>query len=99
MLIGAATPTNAVANAFGSLFVLLSMLVAGYFVNKEEMPEWCKIFSRLSYLNYGYSGLLINEFSTASEEFTFTALISGDRFPPLRIQGRKLGTFLKTKGV
>lgn len=87
MTIGAATPTNAVANALGSLFVLVFLLFAGYFLNKDEMPEWCKVFSLISYLNYGYAGLVINEFLDAPGEFIFTALIDSDDFVPLRIRG------------
>ena len=88
MMIGAATPTNAVANALGSLFVLISLLFAGYFLNNDEMPRWCRIFSLVSYLNYGYSGLVVNEFHNAPGEFEFTALIDSQEFVPLRIRGQ-----------
>eukprot|EP00210_Caulerpa_lentillifera_P005025 g4799.t1 len=93
MTIGAATPTNAVANALGSLFVVVFLLFAGYFLNKDEMPKWCKALSHLSYLNYGFAGLVINEFKDAPGEFRFTALIDDDdvdrkdKFESLRIPG------------
>ena len=90
MMIGAATPTNAVANALGSLFVLISLLFAGYFLNNDEMPRWCRVFSMVSYLNYGYSGLVVNEFLNAPGEFEFTALIDSQEFVPLRIRGMTL---------
>lgn len=101
MTIGAATPTNAVANALGSLVVLIFLLFAGYFLNKDEMPKWCKLFSHLSYFNYGYAGLVINEFKDAPGEFVFTALIDKDKedndgdgekdeFPELRVYGKMI---------
>ncbi|CAD7697824.1 unnamed protein product [Ostreobium quekettii] len=93
MMIGAATPSNSVANAVGSLVIMVSLLFGGFLVNKDEIHDhvsWLvSAFANLSYFNFGYEALAVNEFDKAPVDFIFTAPITfkGQKLPPLRIQG------------
>ncbi|GFR46199.1 hypothetical protein Agub_g7730, partial [Astrephomene gubernaculifera] len=85
--IGAAAPSNAVANLVGSLALMLLLLFGGFLLNKESVPGYCAWLSRASFFNYAYEALAINEFHHFPADFTFTAPIETSKLPPLRISG------------
>eukprot|EP00798_Chlamydomonas_sp_ICE-L_P020669 gene20669-27459_t len=81
MAIGAAAPSNTVANMVGSLTVMLLLLFGGFLLNKDKIPVYCKWISSTSFFNYAYEALAVNEFHHFPADFTSGVL------PPLRITG------------
>ena len=76
MAIGIVTPSNAVANVCGLLVLLVSVLCGGFLLNRQgdtatstnPVVGW---LTSLSFVNYAYEALLINEFLGAGT-FHFT---------------------------
>ena len=76
MAIGIVTPSNAVANVCGLLVLLVSVLSGGFLLNRQgdtatstnPVVGW---LTSLSFVNYAYEALLINEFLDAGT-FHFT---------------------------
>ncbi|EFJ49894.1 hypothetical protein VOLCADRAFT_104135 [Volvox carteri f. nagariensis] len=87
MAIGAAAPSNSVANLVGSLTLMLLLLFGGFLLNKDSVPSYCAWISKASFFNYAYEALAINEFHRFPRDFTFTAPIKTSALPPLRISG------------
>ncbi len=54
MAIGAAAPSNALANLVGSLTLMLLLLFGGFLLNKEAVPGYCAWVRRASFFNYAY---------------------------------------------
>lgn len=54
MAIGAASPSNAVANMVGSLTLMLLLLFGGFLLNKDKVPHYVKWLSDFSFFNYAY---------------------------------------------
>lgn len=54
MAIGAAAPSNALANLVGSLTLMLLLLFGGFLLNKEAVPSYCAWVRRASFFNYAY---------------------------------------------
>ncbi|CAM9153959.1 unnamed protein product [Scytosiphon promiscuus] len=50
------------AQSFSFVLVLTLMLFGGFYVNSENIPEGLRWFQYLSFLFYGFGGLLYNEF-------------------------------------
>ncbi|GIL42172.1 hypothetical protein Vafri_236 [Volvox africanus] len=87
MAIGAAAPSNPIANLVGSLTLMLLLLFGGFLLNKGSVPPYCAWISKVSFFNYAYEALAINEFHYFPEDFTFTAPINTTKLPPLRVTG------------
>jgi len=72
---------------------MVSLLFGGFLVNRDEIHDrvsWLvSAFANLSYFNFGYEALAVNEFHKAPVDFIFTAPITfkGQKLPPLRIKG------------
>ena len=50
------------AQVIASLWMLGSMLVAGFYIPESEIPVWLRWIRYVSFVFYGYVGLIINEF-------------------------------------
>ncbi|KAL6746090.1 P-loop containing nucleoside triphosphate hydrolase protein [Haematococcus lacustris] len=87
MAIGAASPSNSVANMVASLALMLFMLFGGFLLNKERVPSYCRALSATSFFNYAYEALVINEFHAFPADFFFTTPLATSVLPPLRITG------------
>ena len=61
MCIGACFPDTKIANAFASLAVLLSILYSGLILSQHTMGSFAKFGADLSYMNFAFEALLINE--------------------------------------
>ncbi|ORX58024.1 hypothetical protein DM01DRAFT_351938 [Hesseltinella vesiculosa] len=51
----------AVANLLANLVMLFSMLFGGFLLNKEHIPSVLSWLQYLSFFNYGYEALIVNE--------------------------------------
>ena len=59
MLIGAAAPSNSVANMAGSLAIMLFLLFGGFLLNKDQVPWYCAWIANASFFNYAYEALAV----------------------------------------
>jgi len=87
MAIGAAAPSNSVANMVASLVMMLLLLFGGFLLNKQRVPVYCRWIAKLSFFNYAYEALAVNEFHGFPVDFYFTSPIKTSVLPPLRITG------------
>lgn len=62
ILIGAIAPTVASGNVIATLAILCQSLFAGFLVNKGSMPTYLSWLQYLSFWNYSFEALMINEF-------------------------------------
>ncbi|KAJ8656456.1 hypothetical protein O0I10_007779 [Lichtheimia ornata] len=49
------------ANLFSNLVMLFSMLFGGFLLNKDHIPSFLSWLKYLSFFNYGYEALIVNE--------------------------------------
>lgn len=59
--IGAIAPSVAAGNVTATLFILSSALFGGFLLNKDSIPAYLSWIQYLSYWNYAFEALLINE--------------------------------------
>lgn len=59
--IGAIAPTVASGNVMATLFILASSLFSGFLLNKDSIPAYLSWIKYLSFWNYAFEALLINE--------------------------------------
>lgn len=59
MMIGAAAPSNSVANMAGSLAIMLFLLFGGFLLNKDQVPWYCSWIAGVSFFNYAYEALAV----------------------------------------
>lgn len=59
----AASSSIPVAVAFYMIFLVASLLLGGFMIGKEQLPSGAQWLFYLSYFFWGYSGLMINEFT------------------------------------
>ena len=45
------------------VLILLLLIFAGFYMELDQLPPWCAWVKYLSYLYWGFSGMLVNEFS------------------------------------
>jgi ABC-type multidrug transport system permease subunit len=55
--------TVALANSVAFVTILLLLIFAGFYMELDQLPPWCAWLKYLSYLYWGFSGMLVNEFS------------------------------------
>ena len=60
MMIGAAAPSNSVANMAGSLAIMLFLLFGGFLLNKDQVPWYCAWIASASFFNYAYEALAVS---------------------------------------
>ena len=53
----------ALANTVALVIILLLLIFAGFYMELDQLPPWCAWLKYLSYLYWGYSGMMVNEFS------------------------------------
>jgi len=92
MCIGAATESHTIANMVGSFVVLAQLLFGGYLVDNSKLPAAIKWLEYLSFINYAFEALAINEFS--GHGYNYTA--EGDDAFYLPVEGEDV---LKTFGL
>ena len=85
MAIGAASPSNRVANFVGSLTILVLSLFGSFLMNKGNLPAACEWISDVSFLQYAYEALVVNEFH--NQKALFTLKVPIDSLPPLSVNG------------
>jgi hypothetical protein len=61
LAISCGTPSLSVGNLVSILTLLFFMLFGGFLVNKQSMPVFVKWLKWLSFLNYGFEVLMVNE--------------------------------------
>ena len=75
MCVGIISPSNASANVIGLLALLVSILCGGFLLNKQDPHSGGSVavtwLEELSFVNYAFEALLINEFLNAGT-FYFT---------------------------
>ena len=75
MCVGIISPSNASANVIGLLVLLVSILCGGFLLNKQDPHSGGSVavtwLENLSFVNYAFEALLINEFLDAGT-FYFT---------------------------
>jgi ABC-type multidrug transport system ATPase subunit/ABC-type multidrug transport system permease subunit len=59
--IGAIAPSVASGNVTATLFILASSLFSGFLLNKDSIPSYLSWIKYLSFWNYAFEALLINE--------------------------------------
>lgn len=62
------------ANLFASLGILFSMLFGGFLLNKERMPLMLKWLPRLSWFNFAFEALVVNELANVVLRDTTAAI-------------------------
>ena len=62
VFLSAAVKDVAKASTFASIFMLTTFLVAGFFVQTDDMPPWITWLRFLSFNSYSYSELMQSEF-------------------------------------
>ncbi|KAL3154966.1 hypothetical protein ABBQ38_011494 [Trebouxia sp. C0009 RCD-2024] len=85
--IGAAVSSVRVANLLGSLGIMMFLLFGGFLLNRDQVPWYCTWIADLSYFNYAYEALAVNEFHHAPVDFIFTSPLDDSILPPLRVSG------------
>jgi ATP-binding cassette subfamily G (WHITE) protein 2 len=65
MCIGACFRDTKIANAFASLAVLLSIMYSGFILARHTMGGFARFVTKLSYMNFAFEALLVNEFHGA----------------------------------
>ena len=60
-LIGASLPKLSIANLIASLLILFSMLFGGFLLNKDHIPGFLSWLQYLSFFNYAFEALIVNE--------------------------------------
>jgi ABC-type multidrug transport system ATPase subunit/ABC-type multidrug transport system permease subunit len=50
------------AQVIASIWMLASMLVAGFYISESQIPVWIRWIRYVSFIYYGYIGLVMNEF-------------------------------------
>jgi len=82
MCVGIASPSNASANVVGLLALLMSILCGGFLLNKEDPHSGGSVavtwLENLSFVNYAFEALLINEFLDAGT-FYFTPKLTDSK--------------------
>jgi len=72
LAISAFTPSLSLGNLIAILLLLFFMLFGGFLVNKQSMPSFIIWLKWLSFLNYGFEVLLVNELNNLSIRFNPT---------------------------
>ena len=87
MAIGAASPSNRVANYVGSLAILILSLFGSFLMNRGDLhgASFSRWISNLSFLQYAYEALVVNEFHDSLMLYTLKVPI--ESLPPLRVNG------------
>jgi ABC-type multidrug transport system permease subunit len=62
LIIAAIAPSVAAANVISIIIILASTLFGGFLLNKDSIPNWLLWAPYLSFWNYAFEALLINEF-------------------------------------
>merc|ERR1711959_206210 len=70
MCVGAVTESHTIANMIGSFVVLAELLFGGFLVNNTQIPPAVGWLRHLSFINYAFEALAINEFTGHSYNFT-----------------------------
>jgi len=64
MMISASTPSLSLGNLIAILLLLFFMLFGGFLVNKRSMPWFVGWLRWLSFMNYSFEVVMVNELST-----------------------------------
>lgn len=62
LVIASLAPNVAAANVIAIAAILVNTLFGGFLINKNTLPNWLSWLFYLSYWNYSFESLLINEF-------------------------------------
>ena len=73
ILVGQLSRSNAVSNVIGTLAVLIFVVFGGFFLNKNTIPIGLQWLANISFFNYAYEVLVVNEFHYTNTMFNFTA--------------------------
>ena len=76
ILVGQISKSNSIANVIGTLSILVFVVFGGFFLNKNSIPRGLKWLADISFFNYAYEVMVINEFHYTDAMFNFTAPLS-----------------------
>ena len=62
----AAAPTTQIASSIAPVFMVLMLLLGGFYVNTDNIPRWCRWVSKLSFVRWSFAALAVNEFDNLS---------------------------------
>ena len=63
LFLSASTPDIHTATSLASPLMIIFLLFGGFYANLETMPIWIGWLQYFSFINWGFQGLIINEFS------------------------------------
>mmetsp|Transcript_15663 Transcript_15663/g.27086 ORF Transcript_15663/g.27086 Transcript_15663/m.27086 type:complete len:488 (-) Transcript_15663:808-2271(-) len=61
--VAALSPNMDIANALLPTYVVTLLFFAGFLFRFDDMPPWWKWYSYINFMRYGWSGLMVNQFS------------------------------------
>eukprot|EP00475_Leptophrys_vorax_P003406 TRINITY_DN12009_c0_g1_i1.p1 TRINITY_DN12009_c0_g1~~TRINITY_DN12009_c0_g1_i1.p1 ORF type:complete len:643 (+),score=189.13 TRINITY_DN12009_c0_g1_i1:173-1930(+) len=70
-------PNVVVANILAPLITIIFLLLGGFYIQTDNIPKYFKWIETLSYLKYGYRGLMVNEFSGLTLDGCSTSSTTG----------------------
>ncbi|QDZ23693.1 ABC transporter [Chloropicon primus] len=73
ILVGQLSTSNAVSNVIGTMATLIFVVFGGFFLNKNTIPVGLQWLANISFFNYAYEVLVVNEFHYTNQMFNFTA--------------------------
>lgn len=62
-------------------------VVGGFLLSESHIPEYATWIADVSFINYAFEALAINEFSDPDVIYTFKAALPAKTLPPLRCHG------------
>jgi ABC-type multidrug transport system ATPase subunit/ABC-type multidrug transport system permease subunit len=86
LAIGSSCPSMGVSNLVAILLMLFYMLFGGLLANKTTIPPFLNWFKWLSFMNYGYEVLMVNELAGT------TVLFNPPNIPPVYTTGEEFLT-------
>tara|TARA_B110001452_G_scaffold100812_1_gene83599 strand:- start:106 stop:660 length:555 start_codon:yes stop_codon:yes gene_type:complete len=67
LLMSIAFRTVALANSVAFVIILLLLIFGGFYISLDQISPWCRWIKYGSYLYWGFSGMLANEFGGGRE--------------------------------
>jgi ABC-type multidrug transport system ATPase subunit len=73
LFIAALVKSAAIANAISPLVLVFFLILSGLYLNNETIPAWISWLRYVSFIQWGYHGMMLNEFRGV--EFTGTQML------------------------
>ena len=86
LLMSIAFRTIALANSVAFVIILLLLIFGGFYISLDQIAPWCRWIKYGSYLYWGFSGMLANEFG-GGRELSCSAQRAGEYAPACPFSG------------